>query len=163
MKRIIIYTLTVACCGVIAYAAAKQLSSRQSADINAPASKVWTILVDPNTWAEDNPAVKKAKLISGNGEAVGSVVEFYPVVGKKSIKATLTVKVSEKLKKLEFDVKLLGATAIMGFELTEQDGKCTLVNYETATGAMVNMISQEDMDWEHKEWVQSVKRRAEKP
>lgn len=146
-------------------AAVTEKKSSQSVEIKAPAAEVWKVLIDVNHWPDQNPAVKSAKLVSGDGEKVGSVIEFYPVIGKmKPMKVTLTIAGSEKNRKLEYTAKVTGGViTVMGFELKEADGTTTLINYEHAKGPAVMLISQEDMDNEHRQWVESVKKRVEAP
>jgi len=160
MKRIILLMTAMIFMSTVAFSA-KKLSSSQSVKINAPTEKVWAVLIDPNNWPKDNPAVHKAKLVSGDGESVGSVIKFMPVVGGKKTHATLTITISEKNRKIEYEVKLHGGKAVMGFELSAQNGTTVLTNYEKAEGLILRFISQQDMDEEHRLWAESVKRRAE--
>jgi len=160
MKKIVLLMAAVVFMSAVAFGA-KKLSSSQSVKIYAPAEKVWAVLTDPNNWPKDNPAVHRAKVVSGDGESVGSVIKFMPVVGGKKTHATLTITISEKNRKIEYEAKLHGGKAIMGFELSDQNGATVLTNYEKAEGLILNFVSQRDLDEEHRLWAESVKRRAE--
>ena len=164
MKKLIMATVMVLLLAGTVWAGKKTMSSSQSVDINAPASKVWAVLVDPNNWTKDNPVIVKSKLVKGDGESVGSVIKFQPIVGKRKPKAKLTISISEKHKKLEYTVKLKmpGFKGIMGFTLVEKNGVTTLTNYEKATHRFIEkFIRQEDMDKEHLDWVKAVKKIVE--
>jgi carbon monoxide dehydrogenase subunit G len=144
--------------------AVKEKSTSQSVEINAPASKVWPVLVDADHWVDDNPAVKQSKLISGDGEKAGSLIEYTPVVGKVSpVKLKVTLTVSEKNQKLEYVADQPGVKMVMGFELTEKNGVTTLTNYERASGFIPQAVSQANMDEEHRLWAKAVKNRVENP
>jgi hypothetical protein len=150
------------CLFLLLTGAALGKDSSQSVEIKAPASRVWAVLIDVNHWADDNPAVRKSELIGGNGESVGSVIQYYPVVGKvKPVKLEVTITVSEKNARLEYKGGAAGVDMVMGFELREKDGVTTLTNYEHARGYTVNLVSQQNMDAEHRQWAEAVKKRVE--
>ena len=161
MKRLIFATIVVGVLAGMLHAAEKKMSTYQTVEINAPAEKVWAILVDANNWAQDNPTVKESKLIEGDGEQVGSVIKCTLVVGGKKARPKFTVSISEKYKKLEYTIDLAMVEGVTGFTLEEKDGITKLTNYEIASGALLKFIKQQDMDTEHLEWANSVKRRAE--
>ena len=161
-NKIAMLVLLALCIGMTG--AAKEKSTSQSVEINAPASQVWAVLVDADQWADDNPAVKQSKLISGDGEKVGSLIEYTPVVGKLSpVKLKVTLTVSEKNQKLEYLADQTGVKMVMGFELTEKNGVTTLTNYERASGFITQAVSQSNMDEEHRLWAKAVKKRVENP
>ncbi|OGP55774.1 MAG: hypothetical protein A2V67_13665 [Deltaproteobacteria bacterium RBG_13_61_14] len=160
MKKVLVSVIFAALCFSVA-CSGKKIYSSQSVEIQAPASEVWAVLVDPDHWAEDNPSVAEAKLVEGDGEAVGSVIKFKPVVGGRKVKVTLTVAQSEKHQKIEYTIKAPAVKSVMGFELSEQDGVTKLTNYEDAQGLLLRFTSQEDTDAEHREWVEAVKRKVE--
>ena len=164
MQKIFAMLTVLVALSIIAAGAAKEKSTSQSVEINAPASEVWAVLVDAEHWAQDNPAVKQSKLVSGDGEKTGSLIEYTPVVGKLSpveLKVKLTV--SEKNQKLEYVASQPGVEMVMGFELTEKNGVTTLTNYELASGFITRAVSQSNMDEEHRLWANAVKKRVRIP
>jgi len=161
MKNKIAMLALLALCLTLA-GAAKDKTTTQSVEIKAPASKVWAVLVDANHWADDNPAVKQSKLVSGDGEQVGSRIEYTPVVGKVApVKLKVKLTVSEKNHKLEYVADQTGVDMVMGFELSEKKGVTTLSSYEVASGFITRAVSQDQMDEEHRLWAEAVKERVE--
>ncbi len=146
---------------------AKELSTSKSAEVNAPASNVWALLVDADHWADWNAAVKSSKLIEGNGEAVGSKVKFVPIIGDKKapMPIKLTVEKSKRTEKLEYTAKVLGMNIVFGFTLEQKDGVCTVESYEKISGAgsglFAKFFTQEGLDKEHRVWVESIKKKLE--
>jgi len=94
MKKVLTI-MDASCLFLLLNVAALGKNSSQNIVVKAPASKV---------WADDNPAVQKSSLISGDGESVGSVIQYYPAAGKfNPVKIKATVIASEKYKKLEYN------------------------------------------------------------
>lgn len=151
----------------LAYSAAKQISTTQSGEVNASTENVWALLIDVNKWAEWNPAaVKKATLVEGDGEHVGSVVEFHPIIGgKKAPKVKLTLIKSQKPSLYEFSAEEHGMDIVLGFTITEKDGVATVTSYETISGRGVRIFEsrygQEGLDQEHMDWVEAIKKKLE--
>jgi len=145
---------------------AGEISTSQSAEVNASAEEVWALLIDANHWADWNPAVSDATLAKGNGEDVGSVVKFVPVIGgKKAVKVKLTLARSEKPGIYEFTAKAPGMKIVFGFSVEEKEGVCTVTSYETikgpGTGAFEALYGQEGLDREHRDWVEAIKKKLE--
>ncbi len=146
--------------------AAKQISTTQSAEVAAPADAVWALLKDVNNWAEWNPAVLKAKIKKGDGESLGTVVKFNPMIGdKKGPPVKLTLTKSEKNKVLEYSSDMPGLKVIFGFSIEPSGDKNKVTSYETITGPGVAGFEvfggQEALDIEHRQWVEAIKKKLE--
>jgi len=166
MKRSFLAIILMLLLAGLAFAAAKRISTTQSVEVNASAEQVWALRVDADNWAEWNPAVKKASLVKGDGVQVGSVVEFYPLIGGKSApKVKLTLEKSQKPSLHEFSAKAPGMDIVFGLKITEKDGVVTVTSYETITGRGVRFFKarygQDGLDQEHREWVEAIKEKIE--
>ncbi len=162
MKRMILILALVFISSAVVLAA-KRFTTSQSGQVNAPASAVWALLIDAGNWADWNPAVIESKIIKGDGESVGSVVKFLPMIGDKKAVARVKLKIaiSEKPDKLEFHAKVPGAKIVFGFTISEKDGVSKVTSYETITGFMAGRITQENLDKEHHMWVEAIRKKLE--
>ncbi len=167
---IAIVTLLWAAAGICA-----ELASSQSIEVNASPEEVWALLVDADNWAEWNPSVKKAELKKGDGEKIGSVVEFMPIIGGKNApKVKLTLAKSDKpvaesdgVWTHEFSASSAGIKILFGRTITHKYGVTTVTSYEKISGPGTNafkaMYGQEGLDREHREWVEAIKKKLESP
>ena len=143
-----------------------EMSTSQSAVVNASPDQVWALLVDADRWAEWNPAVKKSELKKGDGEKIGSVVKFTPIIGGKSAPPVkLKLEKSDKPNKYEFTSRAPGMNIVFGFSIVEKDGVTTVTSYETITGmgtaGFKALYGQDGLDREHREWVEAIKKMLE--
>ena len=167
---IAIVTLLWASAGICA-----ELATSQSIEANASPEEAWALLVDADNWAEWNPAVRKAELKEGDGEKIGSVVEFSPIIGGKNApKVKLNLAKSDKplndaegIWTHEFSASSVGIKIVFGRTITHKDGVTTVTSYEKITGpgaaAFKAMYGQEGLDREHRVWVEAIKKKLESP
>jgi len=162
MKKWLIALLLLPALASVALAE-KTLSTSQAADIRAPATAIWQLLTDADAWSEWNSAVIKSRLVEGNGEEEGSVVKFKPLIGdfKPPAKVKLKLVRSEKYKIHEFHARMLGSKIVFGRKLEEKNGVTKVTSYEKITGLMARFISRENLDKEHRMWVDSIKEKLE--
>ena len=149
-----------------ALAIAGEISTSQSAQVDASQYEVWALLIDADNWASWNSAVKAAKITKGNGSDVGSVVTFNPIIGGKDApKVKLKLEKSDKPNTYEFSSKAPGMKIVLGFTIIEKDGGCEVISYETITGPGVAgfkaLYGQEGLDLEHIAWVEDIKKKLE--
>jgi len=122
--------------------AADQISTTQSEAMKTSPDKVWALLVDVNHWSEWCPAVEKAELVKGDGQAPDSEVKFRPVIGGKkspSLIKLVLVK-SEPNHLLEYQGSQPGMNITFGFIIEDKDGASMFTSYETITGPGIKLF-----------------------
>ncbi len=166
MKRTVI-VLSIILVAASALIAADQISTTQSEGIKTSPDKTWALLVDVNQWSVWCPAVEKAELVKGDGQAPNSEVRFRPIiVGKKSpTNIKLVLIKSEPNHLLEYQGSQPGMDITFGLKIEEKDGASVFTSYETISGPGVKlflkMYGQDGLDQEHRAWVESAKKKLE--
>jgi hypothetical protein len=166
MKRAVIIAVLILA-AASAVIAADEVSTAQSGRVNSPPAAVWALLVDANHWADWCPAVEKAELVKGDGQAVGSEVKFWPVIGGKKSPAAIKLGLSksEPNRLLEYRASQPGMEIVFGWRIEEKDGGCVFTSYETISGPGVKlflkMYGQDGLDQEHRAWVDSMVKKLE--
>jgi carbon monoxide dehydrogenase subunit G len=146
---------------------AGEISTYQSEEINATAEEAWALIVNIEKWSEWNPAVAYSELTKGDGESVGSKGVFKPVIGDKKapFKIKGTVKRSEKPSVIEYAGKLPGMHMTFAFKIEQSDKGVKVTSYEIIKGMNVwlfkLMFGQDNLDKEHRIWVESIKAQLE--
>ena len=138
----------------------EQAAVRASSEIliAAPADKVWTILVGVDQWPKWQPDITAAKiagpLITGT--------EFKWTMGRAKITSRLAlVKLDEEL---AWTGTALHTSAIHVWQLRAAPNGGTLVSTrESMTGFMLKLFySSKDLEKSQKEWLNALKREAER-
>jgi len=164
MKRAVI-TLGIILTAASAVIAADEVSTSQSGRVSAPSAAVWALLTDVNHWADWCPAVEKAELVKGDGQALDSVVKFWPVIGGKKTPASikLVLSKSEPNRLIEYRASQTGMEITLGWKIEEKNGGCEFTSYETNTGPGVKlflkMYGKDGLDQEHRAWVEAAQKK----
>jgi len=127
--------------------------------IEAPAEKVWRLIVEVNRWPEWNPAVKAAKL----GAPLGTGAAFTWKSGGVSIEST--VREFEPMRRLVWTGKAIGTNAIHVWSLEAAGGGVMVTTSESFDGWLVRLMRrsmQSTLDKSLAAWLGELKREAER-
>jgi hypothetical protein len=141
----------------------------KSVEVNAPAGAVWEQMVAVLRWPEWKPFIQKAR-IGGGYESLtnGSTLKFSILIGGPAA-IPLSVKVTE----FNIPSRLAWSGGVPGlffathsFDFQEKQGQTVVTSREEFSGALLGlvklMLSEEDFEKLHQEWVQAIKKRLEK-
>jgi hypothetical protein len=140
----------------------------KSAEVNAPLDKIWEEIIKVGEWPKWKPFVTKAS-IAGGYEALtnGSTFKMSLKVGGPAA-VPLSAKITEfdRPRSLKWGGGVKGLlTAEHGFRFEEQGGKVKVTSWEHFSGALLGfvllMVSKEDLEKLHEDWVAAIKARFE--
>jgi hypothetical protein len=138
-------------------------------DVDASAKEIWDQVVDVASWPSWKPFITKAS-VGGGYESLGNgtTIKFSILPGGPAA-VPLSAKITEfnSPHKLSWTGGVPGVVhAVHSFEFTEIGGKTRVTSKEEFTGALIwflkLMISEDDLNKLHEQWVQAIKRRVEK-
>jgi hypothetical protein len=141
----------------------------KSIEVNAPVREVWDRVLEVSTWPEWKPFIRKASIGGGyDSLSNGSSLKFSLFTGGPAA-VPLSVKITEFdiPNRLAWEGGVRGLVhAVHSFEFKDVQGKTLVISREEFTGgllwAMKLMMSQQDLEKLHEQWVQAIKQRVEK-
>lgn len=146
-----------------------EMMVEKSLEVDASPDQIWEAMMDVKSWPEWKPFMTKARFGSGyESVTCGAKIKMSLMVGGPAV-VPLSVEVCEfdKPSRLAWQGGVQGLFhAVHGFELQDKGGKTRVVSHEKFTGILVPLvkliISSEDFENLHQEWLLAIKRRVEK-
>ncbi len=116
---------------------AKSVTIQESLLIVAPPESVWRIFRDVERWPVWCPAVRKAKLESGDLDHAGGKFRFTVKPWWLPLEARATVVASQPPERITWGVSKNGAYAQHSFTFEAKDGGTLVTSYEVFSGPML--------------------------
>jgi len=141
----------------------------RSVEVEAPVQEVWDRMMEVSTWPEWKPFIKKAKVAGGYDSLTnGSTLKFSAVIG-----GPVAIPLSAKVTEFSVPSRLAWSGGVPGvffavhsFDFKAAQGKTRVVSREEFSGALLGlvklMVSEQDLEKLHEQWVAAIKARVEK-
>ncbi len=145
-----------------------EIKVENSAEVRAPAEKVWEQLTNVNSWPEWKPFMKRAKIASGyKSISCGSKIKMgIMMAGPASVPLAVEVTEFDKPKRLAWEGGVAGLLhAVHSFDIEDRGGSCVVTSSEVfkglLTSALLLLVTEKDLEKLHQDWVTAIKNRLE--
>ena len=140
----------------------------KSMEVAATPQAIWDEVVKVSTWPEWKPIIKKASISGYDSLSTGAKIKFTATVGgPASVPLSATITEFDKPGRLAWTGGVPGVFhAVHSFDFKDM-GKTTQVTTREVftgilTGAVQLMVSKEDLENLHQQWLDAIKKKEEK-
>jgi len=143
-----------------------EIKAEKTIMVNAPADKIWRVMLEVASWPRWFPALKGAGMVSGQPLAKDSVLWFKLALVGPALPMRVRVTESVPAKRVAWMGGMLGVTGVHSFDFEAQGDKTRVTSREVLQGPMVGLMkllfNDDDLGRLHQDWIQALKAAAEK-